>query len=148
AQCIGQRRAGGAVGTAAFRGLGHADAQALAVGCGCGAVQAGAARLRLYFHRHGDAVRQRPPEAQYTARITLIWISPSSMRAACSSRIRMIGLMSMPPRLGNRLRIGRSAGSVMRYRKSPIVHTSRLRVSSTPKVVRMLTSADRMTAQI
>ena len=30
----------------------------------------------------------------------------------------MTGDMSIPPRLGMRLRIGRSTGSVMRYRKS------------------------------
>ena len=49
------------------------------------------------------------------------------------SSSRMIGEMSMPPRSGNSLRIGRSAGSVMRNRKLPIVPTNWLRELTTLK---------------
>src|SRR3546814_9453667 len=48
-------------------------------------------------------------------------------------RIRMIGEMSMPPRLGMKRRMGRRAGSVTRHRNSPIMETTWLRVLITPK---------------
>jgi hypothetical protein len=70
------------------------------------------------------------------------------MRAACSSKIRITGLISIPPKFGSRLRIGRSAGSVMRYRKSPIVQTTRLRVSSTLNETNMLNTAAKITAHV
>jgi len=38
--------------------------------------------------------------------------------------IKMIGEMSMPPRLGISLRIGRNAGSVTRYKKSTAIATN------------------------
>ncbi len=62
--------------------------------------------------------------------------------------IRMIGLISMLPMLGRKFRIRESAGSVMRYRKSPIVQTTRLRVSSTPNAISMLNTAARITAHL
>ena len=48
-----------------------------------------------------------------------------------------MGLKSMLPKCGRMLRMGRNAGSVARYSASPIDHTTRLRVSSTPNEARV-----------
>src|SRR3954470_17708708 len=59
-------------------------------------------------------------------------------------RIRMIGDMSSPPRLGMMRLIGASTGSVIRYRNSAIAATSWLRVFTTLKAI----SQDRMAEAI
>ena len=55
--------------------------------------------------------------------------------------------MSMPPRLGNRLRTGRITGSVTRVKKSASVQTARLRVSSTLNPISNEMTAAMITAQ-
>jgi hypothetical protein len=47
---------------------------------------------------------------------------------------------------GKNVAMGRKAGSVMRYRKSPMLQTMRLRVSMTPKEASVLKIAARSTA--
>ena len=56
----------------------------------------------------------------------------------------MIGEISRPPRLGMNLRIGASAGSVIRYRNSATAATNWLRVFTTLKAI----SQDRMAEAI
>ena len=68
--------------------------------------------------------------------------------AAAASRIRIIGEMSMPPRLGSMLRIGRSSGSVIRYSMSQIVATNWLRVLTTLKAISQLKTADAISSHV
>ena len=75
-------------------------------------------------------------------------VSSNGRAMYCSSRMMTIGLMSMLPKLGRWRRTGRSSGSVTRCRKSPTVHTSRLRVSSTPNAASMENTAARISAQM
>ena len=58
---LSQHGAGGAVGTAVFRGLIDADAQAGAAGGDEPALDAGPAGLRLNLHRDANAVGQGAP---------------------------------------------------------------------------------------
>src|SRR6266481_2659926 len=63
-------------------------------------------------------------------------------------RIRMIGEMSRPPRLGINERIGASTGSVMRYRNSATAETNWLRVFTTLKAISQDRIADAINSQI
>ena len=59
-------------------------------------------------------------------------------------RITMIGEISNPPNAGMKERIGRSTGSVIRYRNSETAATNWLRVFTTLKAI----SQDRMAEAI
>src|ERR1700754_1582049 len=62
-------------------------------------------------------------------------------------RIRMIGEISSPPRLGRKERIGASSGSVMRYRTSATDATNWLRVFTTLKAISQDRIADAIRSQ-
>src|SRR5437588_11731046 len=63
-------------------------------------------------------------------------------------RIRMIGEMSRPPRLGMKERIGASAGSVIRYRNSATAETNWFRVLTTLKAISHDRIAEAINSQI
>ena len=63
-------------------------------------------------------------------------------------RMTTIGEISMPPRLGSELRIGRSTGSVTRYRKSPIIATNWLRALTTLKAISQDSTAAAISSQM
>src|SRR6266404_8803804 len=63
-------------------------------------------------------------------------------------RIRMIGEISSPPRLGMKERIGASAGSVIRYRNSATAETNPLRVFTTLKAISQDRIAEAINSQI
>src|SRR6476469_7071209 len=62
-------------------------------------------------------------------------------------RIRMIGEISSPPRLGMNERIGASSGSVIRYRNSATAATNWLRVFTTLKAISQDRIADAINSQ-
>ena len=59
----------------------------------------------------------------------------------------MIGEMSSPPRLGMKVRIGASSGSVIRYRNSATADTNWLRVFTTLKAISQDRMADAISSQ-
>ena len=59
----------------------------------------------------------------------------------------MIGEISRPPRLGRKLRIGASTGSVIRYRNSATAETNWLRVFTTLKAISQDRIAEAISSQ-